>query len=182
MVTDQRREEMGLSRFPDAFEGGAIPFFIIYAALTIAMLNDTLIFLLQKLGLKMNTEMPESAETLSSTYADAEEEAPNLGSRVAQLAMTAEEIEDWLPVSLFEASSSSFSCSEGDGASDCVVCLMKFHGGEEIRSLPCDHLFHKNCVDKWLLDYENMTCPLCRRCPVNVAPNDEQHLIEELVM
>lgn len=159
---------MGLSRFPDAFEGGVIPLLIIRTALSIAMVRDVLISFLQKMGLKVITEQPELAQS-SRSFVYAEEEAAELGSGLAELAMTTEEIGDKLPVSLFQvssSSSSSCSCSgsDGDGVTECVVCLRKFLGGEEIRSLPCRHVFHKICVDKWILDYQNMTCPLCRVC------------------
>eukprot|EP01063_Lacrimia_lanifica_P018396 TRINITY_DN25317_c0_g1_i1.p1 TRINITY_DN25317_c0_g1~~TRINITY_DN25317_c0_g1_i1.p1 ORF type:complete len:317 (+),score=28.05 TRINITY_DN25317_c0_g1_i1:82-1032(+) len=42
----------------------------------------------------------------------------------------------------------------------CAVCLMEFEDGEELRALPCLHLFHSDCVDKWLK--ENAACPTCR--------------------
>lgn len=178
---------MGLSRFPDAFEGGVIPVLIIHTALSIAMLRDILISLLRKLGFKVITEQSELAQSPSS-FAYAEEEAAELGSGLAELAMTAEEIGDRLPVSLFEVSSSSScscshscSCCDDDDLSECVVCLRKFHGGDEIRSLPCGHVFHKLCVDKWILDYEKMTCPLCRVCLV-FPVEDELRRSRELVM
>jgi len=146
-----------------------------------SMMRDILISLLPKLGLKVNTQPPELAKTLCS-YAYAEEEAFELDAGLAQFAMTAEAIEDRLLVTLFEASS---SCSDGDnnGVYGCMVCLRKFHGGEELRSLPCGHVFHRNCMDKWVLDYENMACPLCRLCLLNVpAEDDGSYLTEELVM
>ncbi|KAF3329632.1 RING-H2 finger protein ATL56-like protein [Carex littledalei] len=43
----------------------------------------------------------------------------------------------------------------------CAVCLEKVQRGEKYRSLPaCAHVFHKACVDKWLLRCPK--CPLCR--------------------
>lgn len=184
---------MGLSRFPDAYEGGVIPVLIIRTALSIAMVRDILISLLRKMGLKVITEQPELVQS-SWSYAYAEEEAAELGSGLAEHTMTAEEIRDMLPVSVVEASSSSpssspcswswscsCSCFDGDGVNECVVCLRNFHGGEEIRSLPCGHVFHKSCVDKWILDYENMTCPLCRVCLI-FPVEDELRRSRELVM
>jgi hypothetical protein len=117
---------------------------------------------------------PESTQSPWS-HAYVEGEATRLGSRLAELVMTTKEIGDRLPVSLFEASlfsTSSFSCSDGDGFNECVVCLRKFHGGEEIRTLPCDQGFHKSCVDKWILDYENMACPLCIVCLVFLVEDE----------
>jgi hypothetical protein len=185
-----QQRKMGLSRFPDAFEG-VIPVLIICTALSIAMVRNILISLLRKMGLKLITEQPELAQSARS-FAYAEEEAAELDSGLSQLAMTTEEIGDRLPVSLFQVSSSSSSCScsdsdcscfcsDGNDVSECVVCLRKFHGGEEIRTLPCGHVFHKICVDKWILDYENMTCPLCRVCLV-FPVEDELRRSRELVM
>jgi hypothetical protein len=38
--------------------------------------------------------------------------------------------------------------------------LSKFSNGEDIRELPCTHIFHMECVDKWL--QINALCPLCK--------------------
>lgn len=44
---------------------------------------------------------------------------------------------------------------------DCAVCLENFRGGERCRLLPCcNHTFHAECVDLWLL--RTPTCPICR--------------------
>ncbi|KAK2988042.1 hypothetical protein RJ640_002070 [Escallonia rubra] len=44
---------------------------------------------------------------------------------------------------------------------DCAVCLENFNVGDKCRSLPlCDHSFHAQCVDSWLL--RAALCPLCR--------------------
>lgn len=46
-------------------------------------------------------------------------------------------------------------------ARSCVICLCRFELKSRIRSLPCSHVFHAKCVDKWLR--LNRTCPICRR-------------------
>eukprot|EP00741_Cyanophora_paradoxa_P000185 tig00000402_g179.t1 len=43
----------------------------------------------------------------------------------------------------------------------CVVCLSEYEEGEPIRGLPCGHLYHSNCIDRWLVI--NKACPLCQR-------------------
>ncbi|KAJ0025261.1 hypothetical protein Pint_08120 [Pistacia integerrima] len=49
---------------------------------------------------------------------------------------------------------------------ECVICFEKFDNGEEITRLPCYHLFHGDCISKWL--QRSITCPLCRySLPVN---------------
>ncbi|CAK8570058.1 unnamed protein product [Lathyrus sativus] len=42
----------------------------------------------------------------------------------------------------------------------CCICLAKYENNDELRELPCSHLFHKDCVDKWLKI--NALCPLCK--------------------
>ena len=49
----------------------------------------------------------------------------------------------------------------GDEETECCVCLSKFEAGDTVRALPCKHEFHKDCIDKWLLEV-NRTCPCCR--------------------
>ena len=34
---------------------------------------------------------------------------------------------------------------------ECAVCLTEFEEGDEVRVLPCGHIFHLDCCDKWLL-------------------------------
>ncbi|CAI0456058.1 unnamed protein product [Linum tenue] len=48
-------------------------------------------------------------------------------------------------------------------SSECAVCLSKVEQGDEIRELPCRHLFHKVCLDRWCQSRRQATCPLCRR-------------------
>ncbi|XP_045107181.1 protein goliath-like isoform X4 [Portunus trituberculatus] len=48
-------------------------------------------------------------------------------------------------------------CSEGEC---CAVCIEHYQTGEAVRTLPCKHLFHRCCVDPWLL--EHRTCPMCK--------------------
>lgn len=42
----------------------------------------------------------------------------------------------------------------------CRICLQDFVCGEEVRRLPCQHVFHVLCVDEWL--GRDAHCPLCR--------------------
>lgn len=46
-------------------------------------------------------------------------------------------------------------------AVDCVFCLSRIDDGEEVRELRCRHVFHRECLDSWLLR-PRATCPLCR--------------------
>ncbi|CAM9446177.1 unnamed protein product [Lampetra planeri] len=43
---------------------------------------------------------------------------------------------------------------------NCAVCIEGYKPSDVVRILPCKHLFHKACVDPWLLDHR--TCPMCK--------------------
>ncbi|KAM6124841.1 E3 ubiquitin-protein ligase RNF128 [Phoenicopterus ruber ruber] len=48
----------------------------------------------------------------------------------------------------------------GPDGDACVVCIELYKPNEVVRILTCNHLFHKNCIDPWLL--EHRTCPMCK--------------------
>lgn len=51
--------------------------------------------------------------------------------------------------------------SESDeDAEKCAICLSLFEMENDVRRLPCMHLFHMDCVDQWLVT--NKHCPICR--------------------
>lgn len=45
---------------------------------------------------------------------------------------------------------------------ECVVCLCTIEEGEEIKELKCQHLFHMDCLNRWLALDRHPRCPLCR--------------------
>ncbi|XP_038689566.1 E3 ubiquitin-protein ligase At4g11680-like isoform X2 [Tripterygium wilfordii] len=44
---------------------------------------------------------------------------------------------------------------------ECCICLAKYRAKEEVRQLPCSHIFHLKCVDQWLKIIS--CCPLCKQ-------------------
>lgn len=44
--------------------------------------------------------------------------------------------------------------------------MVEFEIDEEIRKLPCNHVYHLKCIDDWLL--RSFTCPSCME-PVDSA-------------
>jgi hypothetical protein len=42
----------------------------------------------------------------------------------------------------------------------CSICLQYIEKNKICKKLSCGHLFHCECIDKWLSD--NITCPYCR--------------------
>jgi len=43
----------------------------------------------------------------------------------------------------------------------CFICLADFDEEDTIRKITCEHIFHKDCIDPWLLK-ESYKCPVCR--------------------
>lgn len=55
-----------------------------------------------------------------------------------------------------------------ENAPSCSICTEDFVVGSDLRVLPCNHRFHPECVDPWLLNVSG-TCPLCR---IDLRPKD----------
>ncbi|KAK0663690.1 E3 ubiquitin-protein ligase RNF13 [Lasiodiplodia hormozganensis] len=64
--------------------------------------------------------------------------------------------------------------SEGDAYTGCTICTEEFEPGQDVRVLPCNHKFHPECIDPWLLNVSG-TCPLCRIDLNPASPTDEHH-------
>jgi len=47
-----------------------------------------------------------------------------------------------------------------DAQTQCMICLSDFESGDEVRELPCGHIFHASCVDEWLRRCTD--CPICK--------------------
>ena len=43
----------------------------------------------------------------------------------------------------------------------CIVCYCDFEDGEKCIQLHCKHLFHPDCIIKWL--EKNPLCPVCKQ-------------------
>lgn len=50
----------------------------------------------------------------------------------------------------------------------CPICLDQFQPSTDIVVLPCNHGFHKNCIEPWLKMHSE--CPLCR----HKLPEDDE--------
>ena len=66
-----------------------------------------------------------------------------------------------------EKAAATGSLPEGEASTDanaesglaCSVCTDDFTKGQDVRVLPCNHKFHPECIDPWLLNVSG-TCPL----------------------
>lgn len=68
-----------------------------------------------------------------------------------------------LPTRCVEASSASEGHGHAEGTRQCSVCYDDYAAGDELRTLPCLHSFHKACIDRWLTSGMPgaRTCPVC---------------------
>ncbi|KAK6242787.1 zinc finger protein [Theobroma cacao] len=45
-------------------------------------------------------------------------------------------------------------------AENCVICLEELKVGSDASRMPCSHIFHGDCIEKWLK--QSHYCPVCR--------------------
>lgn len=43
----------------------------------------------------------------------------------------------------------------------CTICQFEFNDNDVVRKVKCNHLYHKECIDKWLSE-ESYKCPNCK--------------------
>jgi hypothetical protein len=60
-----------------------------------------------------------------------------------------------------QAACGSNNNNNGNGnRRSCCICLEAYVAGERVRTLPCLHQFHVDCVDKWMA--RKAQCPVCK--------------------
>lgn len=59
----------------------------------------------------------------------------------------------------------------------CAVCIESYKAGDVVTVLTCDHIFHKACIEPWLL--ERRTCPMCK-CDILKALGVEEEMKDDI--
>lgn len=49
-----------------------------------------------------------------------------------------------------------------DTSEVCVICLNDVISTQSMKILPCLHKFHKKCIDEWIRNDYQKSCPICR--------------------
>jgi len=57
--------------------------------------------------------------------------------------------------------------------SECVICSDCYKKDEGVRELPCGHVFHKKCIDRWFKE-GSVYCPICRKNPFEEKQEEEK--------
>ncbi|CAD8072915.1 unnamed protein product [Paramecium primaurelia] len=47
-----------------------------------------------------------------------------------------------------------------DNLIKCMICLEDYQENQIVRTMPCWHYFHQECIDKWL--HKSTLCPICK--------------------
>jgi E3 ubiquitin-protein ligase synoviolin len=55
----------------------------------------------------------------------------------------------------------------------CIICREEMSGDNQVKKLPCDHIFHKNCLRSWF--QRQQTCPTCRTQVLRINPLHHHH-------
>lgn len=53
--------------------------------------------------------------------------------------------------------------------SKCTVCQDDFNEQDDVRVLPCEHIYHLDCIDDWL-KIHSYKCPCCRKPAAEYSP------------
>lgn len=77
----------------------------------------------------------------------------------------------WEAARRSEAAAATASVSTSTAAAvsaegECAICLCEFNEDELVKQLPCEHVYHAACIDRWLLKERETTLPSCPLCKV----------------
>jgi hypothetical protein len=82
-----------------------------------------------------------------------------------------------LPVAEMSVMRNSMTERQLQGDEECCLCMEAFQDTDELRVLPCEHFYHKNCIDRWFAArrYQARSCPLCKRNPLQNGEGHAEH-------
>ena len=159
---------MGLPINTDMSSGGLFPMILIRIVLSISMIKR--IFLQAFILLIRGSNISQVSDTTPSDQFQEDYTFSNITK------CSVDEIRNSLPPSVYlpDEVVVNGNINAPNSVPDlidkvCTVCLYEFERGQEIHVLAdCKHVFHRPCLDQWLL-HRHTTCPLCR---ISLLPCD----------
>jgi hypothetical protein len=157
------REEMGSNPFFMRVQGGISPLnqathlLQQRLALTISQLpadhyqREALVELQRQLSMSASSPLM-FLQILESLRNNPEILTPDRGADQSEI--------EQLPVSNFRRASIDKNAENSDEHLSCRVCLCEYEEGDELRTLPCFHKYHRDCIDRWIV--RDKKCPICK--------------------
>merc|ERR1719210_94571 len=62
----------------------------------------------------------------------------------------------------------------------CLICLDEFNDGDDVKTLPCLHIYHQKCIERWL-NTDN-SCPVCKTVIGDVHSSNADQVQTSFVM
>eukprot|EP01063_Lacrimia_lanifica_P041916 TRINITY_DN988_c0_g2_i2.p1 TRINITY_DN988_c0_g2~~TRINITY_DN988_c0_g2_i2.p1 ORF type:complete len:384 (+),score=156.63 TRINITY_DN988_c0_g2_i2:129-1280(+) len=106
----------------------------------------------------LHTHLANAAVDVDAmSYEELLEMCDNVGT--VNVGLNAEEIERRTLTFTYDAAMREKLTVDGQSPR-CIVCMMDFEEGDELRKLSCPHVFHSECIDQWL--DKSRYCPTCK--------------------
>lgn len=68
--------------------------------------------------------------------------------------------------------SSRNNITDDNNKRNCSICLAPYEVGDNVRTIPCLHYFHHQCIDPWLKS--NSSCPVCKHSCLERSSEDDE--------
>ena len=65
----------------------------------------------------------------------------------------------------YEETINTLKVTENNIGTTCSICLDVLDEDSletSVKLINCNHIFHKECIEKWYKNSENVNCPVCR--------------------
>ena len=46
---------------------------------------------------------------------------------------------------------------------ECIICLEPMIINDKVKILECGHMYHYDCINKWIEKKKEINCPLCSK-------------------
>lgn len=70
--------------------------------------------------------------------------------------------------------------SKESGYETCAICIEDYETNDLLRILPCNHAYHTDCIDPWLIRSKR-NCPLCKQSVLSSEDSDSDRTADPLL-